>query len=302
MDIINPQSAPSELAAQANHHHQSAQDKATEAVRHAVEAGRALTDAKAALGHGEWSTWLADNFKGSARHARRYMQLHQRMLELPESKRTHVANLPSLRQALEAITPDDKKGSPVRESLLSRPANDRHFTFTAWPDLAFAWALLLDEAGMTLPEIVDNLAIDADLVSKLLNPVSPVRFAQEGDALLFALYSNAYSGFIANARCRAYRCAASNSAREGYAELEPTLGAMAKRAHREWLRHNAARSSFVQEIVDSGLLDAEGLVPAVIVLAVSDFRAATGLEAPTLPYVANIRDAAARHWQELKAA
>jgi len=95
------------LAEQANRHHADAQAKAQEAVQHAIEAGRLLTEAKAQVAHGQWSTWLADNFIGSARTAREYMKLSTRLDALPESKRQHAANLPSLRQALEAVTDGD---------------------------------------------------------------------------------------------------------------------------------------------------------------------------------------------------
>src|SRR5690554_4799061 len=97
------------LATEANNHHQAAQNKARQAVAHALEAGRALAKAKAQLPHGQWADWLAVNFKGSDRHARRYIALATKLDTLPESKRTHVADLPSLRQALEAVTDDKPK-------------------------------------------------------------------------------------------------------------------------------------------------------------------------------------------------
>jgi len=151
------------LAEQANRHHADAQAKAREAVHHAIEAGRLLTEAKAALPHGEWSKWLSDNFDGSARTAREYMKLSNRLDALPESKRQHAATLPSLRQALEAVTDDeaeqDQAVDDALPSLLSRPADHRLDTFTRWPDLLWAWVVLLDEAGHDVPAIADKLAV-----------------------------------------------------------------------------------------------------------------------------------------------
>ncbi|MGH2905108.1 MAG: DUF3102 domain-containing protein [Solirubrobacteraceae bacterium] len=65
---------PDELAALANASHRVALEHATAGVEHALSGGRALAIAKQQLAHGEWSAWLATNFEGSARTARRWMQ------------------------------------------------------------------------------------------------------------------------------------------------------------------------------------------------------------------------------------
>ena len=45
------------------------------ALRHAVEVGRLLLEAKVSCKHGDWLTWLEDNFDGSVRTAQDYMRL-----------------------------------------------------------------------------------------------------------------------------------------------------------------------------------------------------------------------------------
>jgi hypothetical protein len=116
------------LSNEANEHHAAAQEKAGQAVTHAMEAGRLLAAAKQTVKHGEWADWLKANFIGSDRHARRYMKLHQSYAALPESKRPHVANLPSLRQALEAVADEPQApaipqwlptGNDIARALLS---------------------------------------------------------------------------------------------------------------------------------------------------------------------------------------
>ena len=52
------------------------------AVGHAVRCGELLIRAKAAIGQDNWEQWLADNFAGSTRDARHYMELAARCEEL----------------------------------------------------------------------------------------------------------------------------------------------------------------------------------------------------------------------------
>lgn len=76
----------------------SAKDKAREAIAEAILCGKALNDAKAMVGHGEWLHWLAEHCKDICeKTAQNYMRL---------AKTKHVADLtdlPSLRQAYKAV-------------------------------------------------------------------------------------------------------------------------------------------------------------------------------------------------------
>lgn len=76
----------SSLAAAINAEHRACVSTANEALHHAQAAGDLLSEAKGQCGHGEWGPYLAENFDGSARTARLYMQLAERRAEL-ESKR-----------------------------------------------------------------------------------------------------------------------------------------------------------------------------------------------------------------------
>jgi hypothetical protein len=62
------------LAVEIAEHHGAAGAATREAIRHAIEAGRRLAEAKKLVGHGGWLAWLAANVPGiSARTAQRYL-------------------------------------------------------------------------------------------------------------------------------------------------------------------------------------------------------------------------------------
>jgi hypothetical protein len=65
------------IAADINRLHELANKSADEAVDFAKQAGLLLMEAKAAVQHGEWEDWLAENVWFSPRQARRYMQVAQ---------------------------------------------------------------------------------------------------------------------------------------------------------------------------------------------------------------------------------
>lgn len=66
---------------------------------HALEAGRLLLEAKAAVGHGGWSAWLAAHCAVSERTAQGYMRVAKHAAELGAGDPRRVADL-SLRGAL----------------------------------------------------------------------------------------------------------------------------------------------------------------------------------------------------------
>lgn len=88
-------------AIDAEHDRVRASPKAT--ARHAIEAGRLLMAAKAAVPHGEWRPWLADNIEISERAAQGYMRLARELPKLDSAKAKRVAGLP-LRAALVALS------------------------------------------------------------------------------------------------------------------------------------------------------------------------------------------------------
>ncbi|MBP6853634.1 MAG: DUF3102 domain-containing protein [Rhodoferax sp.] len=64
-------------AADISRHHDLARSKATEAIAHAMEAGKLLLQAKDSLAHGTWGAWLQSNVTVTPRQAQRYMALAQ---------------------------------------------------------------------------------------------------------------------------------------------------------------------------------------------------------------------------------
>lgn len=86
-------------------------------VQAAVRAGQLLLEAKAAVQHGEWETWLTNNCVIAARTAQAYMRLATKLSALPPPEAQSIADLP-LGQALRAIA------TPA----VAPPAYRRNFT------------------------------------------------------------------------------------------------------------------------------------------------------------------------------
>jgi hypothetical protein len=106
-DVFGQADLP-ELAAAANRYHDEAVGHARSALECAWHAGHALLAAKKLCRHGEWTSWLAANFRGSHDLANKYMRLakSERVLNLdPET---------SIREALKAVTgkPDKEAAGP----------------------------------------------------------------------------------------------------------------------------------------------------------------------------------------------
>ena len=86
------------LVTRINKEHGLCEGAARSAVKHAVEAGRLLINAKSKCSHGGWTEWVQTNCAFSDQTARVYMRLAR---ELP--KRQRAADL-SLRDAVKMIT------------------------------------------------------------------------------------------------------------------------------------------------------------------------------------------------------
>jgi hypothetical protein len=89
------------LAAVANDAHERAAQSLRTATECAREAGDALIEAKAAVGHGGWSAWLKENFKAGERTAQRYMRVAKHWSEIT-AKTTCVSDL-SVNEALRLL-------------------------------------------------------------------------------------------------------------------------------------------------------------------------------------------------------
>jgi hypothetical protein len=88
------------LASEINKEAKLAEQHAMQAVNHALNAGRLLTEAKEQCPHGQWLSWIENNFEGSARTAQGYMRLFEHRDVLANTQR--VALL-SVREALKML-------------------------------------------------------------------------------------------------------------------------------------------------------------------------------------------------------
>lgn len=85
---------PGALAARINAEHRACVAAVNDALKHAMAAGELLIRAKDEHGkHGSWLGWLEQNFEGSDRTARAYMQLWRNRAVVEEAKRQGVAVL-----------------------------------------------------------------------------------------------------------------------------------------------------------------------------------------------------------------
>jgi len=113
------------LAERINAEHRACESAVNSALTHAMNAGGMLSEAKAALPHGAFGTWLKENFAGSDRTARAYMRVHSHREEL-EAKRQSSATL-SLEGALKTLsTPKDapEAGRPAMLEEMESRAED----------------------------------------------------------------------------------------------------------------------------------------------------------------------------------
>ncbi len=83
---LPPSDRLGDLAREINAAHNDVRFHLTSAVRRAIDAGRALIEAKAILPHGRWLPWLKDNCQASERTAQLYMRLAGLVREMPETE------------------------------------------------------------------------------------------------------------------------------------------------------------------------------------------------------------------------
>ena len=87
-----------DLARRINAEHGQCETSLNDGLRHALEAGRLLLQAKSLLCHGQWLPWLRTNFQGAPRTARAYTLIVKRWPQV-EAKRQRDANL-SIREMM----------------------------------------------------------------------------------------------------------------------------------------------------------------------------------------------------------
>ena len=94
------------LADQINAEHEACHSAMQKGLRHALEAGRLLLEAKKGLPHGEWLPWIEGNCPDiGQRTSQNYMRLASEMPKLEPAKAQRVADL-SYRDAIRVISQD----------------------------------------------------------------------------------------------------------------------------------------------------------------------------------------------------
>lgn len=108
------------LATRINEEHRACDEALREGLRHAVNAGELLIEAKSRCSHGMWGAWLEENFEGSNRTAQAYMRV-ARNRDAIDAKAQRVAGL-SFRDALrELSTPrDEPREDPTPANPMQR--------------------------------------------------------------------------------------------------------------------------------------------------------------------------------------
>jgi hypothetical protein len=114
------------LAKRINEEHRRCEGAVNTALKHAMNAGDLLLEAKLGAPHGTWQGWLEDHFDGSVRTAQAYMRVASRRDEVEAAKTQSSAPL-SLDGALKALsTPKDvpQPGRPATLEEMEARAED----------------------------------------------------------------------------------------------------------------------------------------------------------------------------------
>lgn len=110
---------------------------ANSAVEGALITGALLIEAKKQVPHGEWENWLTANCQLALSTARAYMGLSKKFLQLDDSNRQRVSDLP-VREALKAIATDPT--APPKPAYRSTYSPNRRRTDNEKTEAAFGKA------------------------------------------------------------------------------------------------------------------------------------------------------------------
>ena len=276
------------LAERINDEHRRCEESVRASLVHAQTAGVLLLEAKAAVPHGAWGSWLADNVACSARTAQAYMRIARQWATLAEANPQRVADL-SLRDALRFLStpalsaesdepttdlgplpPQDRDRRPF-ESL---PPDARRELVTEWPGIRIAYALLFDALGWPVEKIAALMGIDVEPVRRVVRPDPPVR--PDAGPAFTALVDAEVAWGIAHG----YDIAAYRASQEGKPDLAAKLEA---RAAQHWARFRAVHctrhhhTAFDRQVA---LYEEVGpdAWPEAFVQAITDYRVAVGID------------------------
>jgi hypothetical protein len=150
------------LAQKANEAHRKAAETAKAAIEYARECGSYLIEAKELCGHGNWLSWLSDNFEGSHRTANRYMTIARNWREITAKSDT-VSDL----TMTQALKPEPK--TKLRGWLLCN-TEEIGRACTLCFDVLSDLTLTLDAKGFSAEEIAKRLGVPDEWVVKVLYP------------------------------------------------------------------------------------------------------------------------------------
>lgn len=121
--------SPEALTAAIRREHESASTAARSALEHALEAGRLLAEAKAAIPHGEWESYVEDSCCIAPRTASLYLRLHRNRDRLPN--RQHVADL-SVRQAARLLERPKAKAEAALPVAVAEDTGELRLRIPEW--------------------------------------------------------------------------------------------------------------------------------------------------------------------------
>lgn len=163
------------LAARINDEHAACEKALEQSVLHALSAGRALLEAKASAGHGNWLPWLKENVAFTERTAQTYMRLAIGWPTI-EANTKRAAYL-SIREALSLLGPEEDEPADNTPTPAA-PAEDTGPILFGIP------------LGVTRLAPIDSIRADGDTHARA--PVDPP-YARHGSASVDSRYVNLYA-------------------------------------------------------------------------------------------------------------
>jgi Protein of unknown function (DUF3102) len=103
------------LANRINAEHAACLASAQDAVTHAIEVGRLLTEAKAQVQRGDWSAWVDSDCPFGLRECQNYMRAYRKRGWLEKQMRNGVSHLGSLRSIINEL--NEPKDEPTETTF-----------------------------------------------------------------------------------------------------------------------------------------------------------------------------------------
>src|SRR5262245_28534000 len=166
----------SKLARQITAAHRKCESSVNAGLKHAIEAGSLLIQAKECVRHGEWLSWLEEHCELDERLAQKYMQVARELPKL-QANTPRVADL-SFRGSLELVAKDAADTEAESASAASHPytpfmtrkPEDRHNLASRWWDWQAKYAVLLDALGWPVDQIAESMLLADEAIQRILQP------------------------------------------------------------------------------------------------------------------------------------